>query len=89
MKGVDIQQVQLQGSPYDLPNAGRIEVYDTNKWRDVCHDGSGKDDDWGIEEAMVTCRQLGYPGTAMTRKGGFGDGSLSKSIDSINCEGGI
>ena len=61
-----------------------------DKWRDVCHDGNDwGENDWGIEEAMVTCRQLGYPGTAMERKGGFGDGRRSKSIDSIDCEGGM
>ena len=60
---------------------------DNNEWRDVCHDGDDLfDQDWSINEAMVACRQLGYPGTAMKRKGGYGNGH-GKSMDGIQCYG--
>ncbi|XP_033625847.1 scavenger receptor cysteine-rich domain superfamily protein-like isoform X2 [Asterias rubens] len=34
---------------------GRVEYYDQNAWKGLCSD------DWGIEEAQATCRQLGLP----------------------------
>ena len=35
---------------------GRVEVCDNgSEWKRVC------DSEWGMEEAQVICRQLGYP----------------------------
>ena len=61
---------------------------DGNEWRDVCHDGNDLfEQDWSITEAMVACRQLGYPGTAMSRKGGYGNGNSSQTMDGVACFG--
>lgn len=54
-------KVRLIGSQ---PNAGRIEVYHNGLWGTVCNKN------WGLTNAAVVCRMLGYRGATLPTCGG-------------------
>jgi len=61
---------------------GRVEVFARGKWGTVC------DDDFGIEEANVICRMLGYSGAlAAYGNGRFGRGGGRIWLDDLGCTG--
>ncbi|EFJ44984.1 hypothetical protein VOLCADRAFT_94662 [Volvox carteri f. nagariensis] len=44
--------------------SGRVEVCSSGQWGSIC------DDDWGNADAMVACKQLGYPSAVALSGGG-------------------
>ncbi|XP_062830370.1 deleted in malignant brain tumors 1 protein [Anolis carolinensis] len=73
-------EIRLVGGPNLC--SGRVEVFLSGQWASVC------DDSWGIEEAMVVCRQLGC-GSAVsaTHEAQFGNGTVSIGLDDVRCRG--
>ena len=56
--------VRLSGESRD--GVSMVEVWRGGMWRGVCEEGEGEGRGWGREEAIVTCRQLGYLGDEIT-----------------------
>ncbi|XP_022087751.1 deleted in malignant brain tumors 1 protein-like [Acanthaster planci] len=74
-------EVRLQGGETDFE--GRLEIrFNGGEWGTVCDDG------WGLEEAQVTCRMLGFPGTVAARsRAWYGQGSGDIFLDDVDCDG--
>ena len=61
---------------------GRVEIYHDGQWGTVC------DDYWGLTDARVACRQLGYPDAVRERRRAhFGEGADPIWMDNVQCTG--
>ena len=64
----------------NTPHEGRVELYYQCQW------GTITGYDWGIEEANVICRQLGYPSASQAwRRHHFGLGSGPVILSDVEC----
>ncbi|XP_066498766.1 galectin-3-binding protein A-like [Hoplias malabaricus] len=72
--------LRLVGS--DRSSAGRVEVYHDGQWGTVC------DDNWGMAQAQVVCRQLGFPKAINVTVGASnGEGTGPIWLDDVICTG--
>ena len=61
---------------------GRVEVYILGHWTTVCAN------DWGLEDAVVVCHQLGFSdAVAAPRGSAFGAGSGPIVLSNFSCSG--
>ncbi|XP_078658415.1 uncharacterized protein LOC144903853 isoform X5 [Branchiostoma floridae x Branchiostoma belcheri] len=60
-------------------NEGRVEVFHDGQWGTIC------DDNFGMEDAEVICRQLGFSGAQSV--GYFGGGTDPIWLDELGCTG--
>ncbi|XP_071508581.1 scavenger receptor cysteine-rich domain-containing group B protein-like [Diadema antillarum] len=63
---------------------GRVEIFHNSEWGTVC------DDSWGVNDANVVCRQLGYESALSAEISAyFGRGRDNQAIflDDVDCDG--
>ena len=63
-----------------FPNQGRVSLFYNGQYGTIC------DDQWGIDDAHVVCRMLGYP-RALEATTDSGGGSEPIWLDEVNCTG--
>ncbi|XP_035694101.1 scavenger receptor cysteine-rich type 1 protein M130-like [Branchiostoma floridae] len=82
LKEVSTVSIRLAGADSNELQ-GRVEVFYDGQWGTIC------DDSWGIEEANVVCRQLGFPqakeATTSASSRDAGNGTIW--LDDVNCLG--
>ena len=73
--------VRLQG-PLSENGTGRVEIFYKGQWGTICDDG------WGINDAKVACRELGYKYVVRALDGReVPDGTGQIWLDDVACSG--
>jgi len=67
----------------NCPNEGRVEVFYNGNWGTVC------DDLWGVADASIVCKQLGFEtdGVIAYSRAEFGQGTGDIILDNLQCRG--
>ncbi|XP_071505151.1 neurotrypsin-like [Diadema antillarum] len=76
--GGDEGNIRLVGGEYE--QEGRVEFCYNNEWGTVCGD------QWGLADAQVVCRQLGYAGV-IDSNAYYEGGSGTIHLDEVSCLG--
>ena len=64
------------------PHEGRVEIFYNDTWGTVC------DNHWSLNDGLVVCRQLGYPGVlSVYKRAHFGEGTGPILFDNLICKG--
>ena len=64
------------------PHEGRVEIFYNGTWGTVC------DNHWTLNDSLVVCRQLGYPGVlSIHRQAHFGEGTGPVLFENLLCNG--
>ena len=71
--------VRLVEGPSDWE--GRVLIFHDHEWGTICNDG------WGIEEARVVCKQLGFYGGEALVDNEYGPGEGPIWLDETACDG--
>ncbi|XP_028407292.1 deleted in malignant brain tumors 1 protein-like [Dendronephthya gigantea] len=73
--------LRLQG-PLSEDGTGRVEVFYNGQWGTICDNG------WGLQDARVVCRQLGYHNAVRTlQRSEVIPGSVPIWLDNVDCTG--
>ena len=64
------------------PHEGRVEIFYNSTWGTVC------DNYWSLNDGLVVCCQLGYPGVvSVYKQAHFGEGTGPILFDNLLCKG--
>ena len=84
----DSFSVQLLGGT--APNMGRVEIQYDDLLADVCYESKQSETrDWSFTNVQFVCKELGFPGAMIARRGGYGEGKGQYTIHDFKCYKGI
>ena len=72
------------------PNIGQVEVRYDDLVADVCYESrqSIKALDWSFTNVQVVCKELGFPGAMIARRGGYGIERRQYTMHDFKCNKG-